>query len=205
MAGTICALALAVGAYAGISLYRIDRAVHHVAVPASLLARGSNDLLTLIAGPRHTEEAFLFHTTDGHTNVLHIPIGLALRVSGRTVPLSSLNVHEPDAIISGLRRIGVPVSRYVGVDLHMVNPDSSLGRLATGKISVTSFITNPTGTTSLLEQVASHIYLGPNTPVTAVLELMHVPTTNPVWVPTSDSRHQVVLAASYVTVLRHFL
>jgi hypothetical protein len=205
VAGTFCMLVLAVAAYAGISLYRIDHAVHHVAVPASLLAKGSNDLLTVIRGPHHTEEAYLFHTTDGHTNVLHIPIALAISVSGHSVPLSSLNVHAPAPIISGLRHIGIPVSRYVGVDLHMVNPNSSLGRLATGKISVTALISNPTGTTSLLEQVASHIYLGPNTPVTSILELMHIPSTRPVWVPTAHARHQVVLAATYPVVLRNFL
>ena len=72
---------------------------------------------------------------------------------------------------------------------------SSLGQLATGKLSVTSLISDPTGTTSLLEQVASHIYLGPGTPVSAVLSLMNVPTANPVDVPTDrDGQGNVVLA-----------
>ena len=53
------------------------------------------------------------------------------------------------------------MTHYVGVDLHMVDPNSNLGQLATGKLSITSMISDPTGTTTLLEQVASHIYLGP--------------------------------------------
>ncbi len=49
-------------------------------------------------------------------------------------------------------------------------------------------ISNPTGTSSLLSAVASHIYLGPGTPVSAVLSLMNVPTAHPVQVPTSRDR-----------------
>jgi hypothetical protein len=115
-------------------------------------------------------------------------------------------VHKPDAIIAGLDQLGIPVTHYVGVDLHMVDPSSNLGKLATGKLSVTSLISDPTGTTTLLEQVASHIYLGPGTPVSAVLSLMNVPTAHPVSVPTSTDVHgTVVLASAFPTVLRSFL
>jgi hypothetical protein len=206
MATTLSLLIIAVGAYAGITLYRIDHAVHHVQVPASLLARGKNDLLTIVRGPQHSEEAYLFHTTNGHINVLVLPTTLAIGVSGHNVALSTLNIHAPDKIISGLRTLGIPVARYVGVDLHMVNASSNLGQLATGKISISTLISDPTGTASLLEQVASHVYLGPNTPVSALLELMHVPTTNAVHVPTTRDVHgTVVLASPFVSVLRHFL
>jgi hypothetical protein len=206
LAVTCFALVLAVGAFAGISVYRIDHAVHHVTVPASLLAQGQDDLLTLVTGPHHSEEAYLFHTAGGKTHVLLVPISLGIKTAHGTVPLSSLDIHAPDAIISGLRQVGIPVAHYIGVDLHAVPADSKLGRLATGKLSVTSLISDPTGTASLLEQVASHVYLGPNTPVSALLELMHVPTTNPVSVPTAtDAQGRVVLAAPYVSVLRKFL
>jgi hypothetical protein len=87
-----------------------------------------------------------------------------------------------------------------------VSPGSSLGQLATGKLSVTSLISDPTGTTSLLEAVASHIYLGPGTPVSAVLSLMHVPTAHPVSVPTASGEHgRVVIASAFDAVLRGFL
>jgi hypothetical protein len=206
MATTVSIVIIALGAYVGVALYRIDHAVHHVQVPASLLAQGKNDLLTIVKGPHHSEEAFLFHTTGGHTNVLVLPTTLAVKVSGHMVPMSTLDIHSPDTIIGGLRTLGIPVSRYVGVDLHMVSPTSNLGLLATGKLSVTSLISDPTGTASLLEQVASHVYLGPNTPVTALLELMHVPTTRAVHVPTTRDVHgTVVLASPFVSVLRHFL
>ena len=106
----------------------------------------------------------------------------------------------------GLDRLGIPVTHYVGVDLHTVNPSSNLGRLATGRLSVTSLIADPTGTGSLLAQVASHMYLGPGTPVSAVLSLMHVPTTHPVSVPTDrDGGGHVVLGSSFAAVLRGFL
>jgi hypothetical protein len=204
---SLLALIALIAAYVGISLYRIDHAVHHVPIPASLLAKGKNDLLAIVKGPDHTEQIFVFHDVDGQTRVLQIPSALGLPVApGRTVPISSLSVHAPTAIIAGLTRMGIPVSHYVAVDLHMVDPNSNLGRLATGKLSVTSMITDPTGTSSLLQAVASHMYLGPGTPVSAVLSLMNVPTAHPVSVPTNrDGSGTVVLASAFDSVLRGFL
>jgi hypothetical protein len=205
--GGLLTLIALVAAWVGISLYKIDHAVHHVGVPASLLAKGKNDLLAIVKGPDHSEQIFVFHDTGAHTNVLKIPSSLQLpQPGGRALPIETLSLHAPDAIIAGLGRLGIPVSHYVGVDLHMVSPGSSLGQLATGKLSVTSMISDPTGTTSLLEAVASHIYLGPGTPVSAVLSLMHVPTAHPLSVPTASGAHgRVVLASSFDTVLRNFL
>lgn len=205
-AGVLTLLAV-VGGWIGISLYKIDHAVHHVAVPAALLAQGKNDLLAIVQGPDHTEQIFVFHATAGHTNVLKIPSSLSLPLAGgRTVPIKTLDLHSPDPIISGLDQLGIPVTHYVGVDLHAVDPSSNLGQLATGKLSITSMISDPTGTTTLLEQVASHIYLGPGTPVSAVLSLMNVPTAHPVSVPTAKDVHgRVVLASAFDTVLRSFL
>ena len=191
----------------GVSLWRIDHNVHHVEVPAALLAKGKNDLLAIVEGPDHSEEAYVFHQTASTTKVLTIPSALAVPVAdGRTAPLEGLNIHRPSAIIRGLDKLGIPVSHYVGVDLHAVSPDSNLGQLASGKLSITSMISDPTGTTSLLAAVASHIYLGPGTPVSAVLSLMNVPTAHPVEVPTSrDSSGNVVLASAFTAVLRSFL
>jgi hypothetical protein len=202
---TFALVIIAVGAYIGISLYQINRAVHHVEVPSSMLAHGQNDLLAIVKGPNHSEEAYLFHTTPHKTNVLVVPTSLGIKVHGRTVTLSSLDIHSPVAIIAGLHDIGIPVSRYVGVDLHTVKENSSLGRLATGKLSIATLLSNPTGTTSLLEQVASHVYLGPSTSVSALLELMHVPTSKVVHVPTTRTNGNVVLADAYVGVLKNFL
>ena len=132
-------------------------------------------------------------------------LGLPI-ADGATVPLATLSLHAPSTIISGLRHLGIPVSHYVGVDLHAVNPASALGELATGKLSVASMMSNPTGTSSILTQVASHIYLGPGTPVSAVLSLMNVPTAHPVSVPTERDVHgTVVLAGAFENVLRAFL
>jgi hypothetical protein len=196
-----------VAGYVGYNLWRIDHAVHHVGVPATLLAKGKNDLLAIVKGPHHSEEAYVFHNVGGHTNVLTIPSQLALPLAGGgTVPMASLSLHAPAVIISGLSHLGIPVSHYVGVDLHMVAPGSSLGQLATGKLSVSSLISDPTGASSLLAQVASHIYLGPGTPVSAVLSLMHVPAANPVEVPTAkDPAGRVVLGSAFADVLRSFL
>jgi hypothetical protein len=204
---SLFAIIASIAAWIGISIYKIDHAVHHVVVPASLLAKGKNDLLAIVRGPDHFEQVFVFHQTASHTNVLKIPSSLALPlVGGHKAAIEALSLHKPDAIISGLDRLGIPVTHYVGVDLHMVDPNSNLGKLATGKLSVSSLISNPTGTTTLLEQVASHIYLGPGTPVSAVLSLMHVPTAHPVSVPTSKDDHgTVVLASAFPTVLRSFL
>lgn len=205
--GTLVALIVLLAAWIGIGIYKIDHAVHHVAVPASLLAKGKNDLLAIVRGPNHFEQVFVFHNTGSHTNVLKIPSSLALPLAGgHKAAIDELSLHHPDAIISGLDHLGIPVTHYVGVDLHMVDPNSNLGKLATGKLDVTSLISDPTGTTTLLEQVASHIYLGPGTPVSAVLSLMDVPTAHPVSVPTSTDVHgRVVLASAFPTVLRSFL
>jgi hypothetical protein len=207
LAVTILTLLAAAGLYVGYTLYKIDRAVHHVGVPASLLAKGKNDLLAVVKGPNHSEEIYLFHATGGHTNVLLIPSALVITTpDGRKVPIRDLSVHSPAPIISGLSRMGIPVSEFVGVDLHMVDPNSSLGELATGKISVTSLISNPTGTSSLIQKVASHVYLGPHTPTSALLSLMHVPTKNPISVPTAkDPNGHIVLADSFTDVMRSFL
>ena len=204
---TLFVLIASVAAWIGIGIYKIDHAVHHVVVPASLLAKGKNDLLAIVKGPNHFEQVFVFHDTGAHTNVLKVPSSLALPLTGgHRAAIDALSLHNPDAIISGLDHLGIPVTHYVGVDLHMVDPNSNLGKLATGKLSVTSLISDPTGTTTLLEQVASHIYLGPGTPVSAVLSLMNVPTAHPVSVPTSkDGTGTVVLASAFPTVLRSFL
>jgi hypothetical protein len=204
---TLVSLIAIVGGYVGYTLYKIDHAVHHIGIPAALLAKGKNDLLAIVKGPDHTEQIFVFHAAGGHTNVLKIPSGLALPVlGGGTARIDSLSIHAPASIIAGLDHLGIPVSHYVGVDLHMVSPTSSLGQLATGKLSVSSMISDPTGTSSVLEQVASHIYLGPGTPVSAVLSLMNVPTANPVSVPTNrDDQGHVVLASAFDSVMRNFL
>jgi hypothetical protein len=206
-ATTLFVILASVGAYLGIGLYRIDHNVHHVEVSAALLSKGQNDLLAIVKGPRNTEEIYVFHATPGRTNVLRIPSRLDIAgPDGRPVAVSSLSIRQPDAIISGLRRLGIPIGRYVGVDLHAVSPTSALGRLATGKTSVTSLIADPTGTTSLIEAVAKHVYLGPDTPTSALMTLMKVPAGKPVSVPTSkDSRGRVILAAAYGNVLRKFL
>ncbi len=203
----LVALIAVVGSWIALSLYRIDHAVHHVGVPASLLARGKNDLLAIVEGPERSEQVYVFHATDGHTNVLQIPKALGLPLAdGATVPLATLSLHAPTLIISGLRHLGIPVSHYVGVDLHAVNPASALGELATGKLSVASMLSSPAGTGSILTQVASHIYLGPGTPVSAVLSLMNVPTAHPISVPTERDVHgTVVLAGAFENVLRAFL
>ena len=207
MAACLVTLLALAGAWVGVSLYRIDHAVHHVGLPATLLAEGKNDLLAIVQGPDHHEQVFVFHATGGRTNVLQVPAALALPLrDGRLVPLDALSIHAPALIVAGLDRLGIPVSRYVGVDLHAVDPASNLGRLATGELSVTSMLTDPMGTSALLGQVASHVYLGPGTPVSAVLSLMDVPTAHPVTVPTDrDDQGQVVLAAAFSAVLRAFL
>jgi hypothetical protein len=203
----LVAIVLVVGSWIGLSLYRIDHAVHHVGVPASLLAQGKNDLLAIVKGPDHTEQAFVFHNTGGHTNVLQIPQALGLPLpNGGTVPLQSLSLHAPSAIIAGLDRLGIPVTHYVGVDLHTVNPHSNLAKLANGDMPLGSLMSNPAGASSLLQQVASHIWLGPGTPVSAVLSLANVPTAHPVSVPVQrDLRGVVVLTAGFASVMRAFL
>jgi hypothetical protein len=203
----LLALILLAASFVGYNLYRIDHAVHHVGVSASLLAKGKNDLLAIVKGPDHSEQVFVFHNTGGHTNILQIPKALGLPLNdGSTVPLQTLSLHAPSTIIAGLDRLGIPVTHYVGVDLHTVNPHSNLAKLADGTLALGSLMSNPAGASSLLQQVASHIWLGPGTPVSAVLSLMNVPTAHPVSVPVErDVRGVVVVTAAFANVLRAFL
>jgi len=98
------ALLAVAASWVGISIYRIDHAVHHVGVPASLLAKGKNDLLAIVKGPNHSEQIFVFHASGGHTKVLKIPNGLGLPLAGGdTVPIRTLSLHAPTAIIAGLK------------------------------------------------------------------------------------------------------
>jgi hypothetical protein len=206
--GAVVGLVAVVGGYFGITLYKIDHAVHHVSVPESLLAKGKSDLLAVVRGPDHHEEIYVFNSAGGHTKVLLVPTSLSVSVghAAHTVALSSLNIHQPEAIIAGLRQLGIPVGHYVGVDLHAVAPHSSLGQLALGKTSMASLIGHPAGTTSMLEAVASHVYLGPHTSVSSLLSLMKVPTRTPVSVPTATTASgQVVEAAPAIDVLKRFL
>jgi hypothetical protein len=203
----LLALILLAASFVGFNLYRIDHAVHHVGVSASLLSKGKNDLLAIVKGPDHTEQVFVFHNTGGHTNILQIPQALGLpQAGGGTIPLSKLSLHAPTAIIAGLSRLGIPVTHYVGVDLHAVNPKSNLAKLANGTMPLGSMMSDPTGASSLLAQVASHIWLGPGTPVSAVLSLMNVPTAHPLSVPVERDVHGVVVVtAAFANVMRAFL
>jgi hypothetical protein len=204
---TLLAAVLGIGGYLGLTLYQIDHAVHHIHIPASLLAKGRNDLLTVVAGPNHTEQVYVFHTTSHGTKVLKVPAMLELSASdGTERTLASFSVDAPTDIIAGLRQAGIPVGRYVGVDLHAVSPTSRLAELASGKLSLTSLISNPASTASLLDAVAKHIYLGPHTPFSSLLTLMHLQVGTPMAVPTSsDGSGHVVLASSASDVLRKFL
>ena len=87
-----------------------------------------------------------------------------------------------------------------------MNPKSNLAKLADGTMPLGSLMSNPTGASSLLQQVASHIWLGPGTPVSAVLSLMNVPTAHPMSVPVERDLHGVVvLTAGFANVMRAFL
>jgi hypothetical protein len=67
-------------------------------------------------------------------------------------------------------------------------------------------MSDPTGASSLLQQVASHIWLGPGTPVSAVLSLMNVPTAHPLSVPVERDVHGVVVVtAAFAHIMRAFL
>ena len=74
--------------------------MHHVGVPASLLAKGKNDLLAIVKGPDHSEQVFVFHDAGGHTNVLQIPEPLGLRwpTAARSRWAGSACMHRPPSL-----------------------------------------------------------------------------------------------------------
>jgi hypothetical protein len=193
--------------YAGFTIYEINRDVHHVGISSALLAKGQNDLLVAVSGPDHHEQIYVLHDDAGHTNVLQIPSNLDVKgADGRSVPLSSFRISAPSLIISGLRQLGIPIGRYIGVDLHAVSPTSALGQVATGKIAITSLLADPTHLASLAEAIASHVYLGPNVSLISLLSLTHIPLGQHVNMPTArDATGHVVMAVPLVHVLRAFL
>jgi len=206
--GALLAVVVAtLGGLAGLTIYRIDHAVHHVSLPAGLLARGKNDLLAVVRGPEHHEDVYVFRTQAGTTKILHIPGTLDIAgTHGVLVPISALSIDRPAAIVRAVRALGVPVGRYIGVDLAAAAPTSSLGRLALGTLPISSILADPAGASSLLEAVASHVYLGPHTSVSSLLGLMHVSGSQTLQYPTTATTHgTVVLASGAPDVLRHFL
>jgi hypothetical protein len=124
----VLTLILLTAGWIGITLYRIDHAVHHVAVRASLLVRGKNDLLAMVKGPDHSDQIYVLRAAGGHghTAILKIPNSLGLPLpGGGWVPIQALSLQDPATIIAGLDRLGIPVSRYVGIDLHTFGPNSA--------------------------------------------------------------------------------
>jgi hypothetical protein len=202
----VVAFPAVVAIWVGISVYRIDHAIHHVSVPASLISKGHMDLLMMVKGPDKSEQVFVLHGTGVRQSVLQIPEKLLLPlVGGQTVPIDTLSIRRPATIISGLERLGLPITQFVGVDLHMFSSNSVIGRLATGQTSTSSLISNPLRASSLIEQVASHIYLGPGTPTSAIMSLTTVSTAHAVAIPTKSGPHgSVVLATMSAAVWKVF-
>jgi hypothetical protein len=73
---------------------------------------------------------------------------------------------------------------------------STIGRLASGQASASSLTANPLNASSILEQIASHVYLGPGTPTSAVMSLTAISEAHLAMIPTTkDPRGQIVLTA----------
>ena len=67
------ALVATIATIAGISLWRIDHNVHHVGVPAALLAKGKNDLLAIVRVRTTARRPTSFTRRPRPTKVLTIP------------------------------------------------------------------------------------------------------------------------------------
>ena len=89
----------------------------------------------------------------------------------------------------------------------MVNPHSNLGQLATGKLSMSSMMSDPTGTSSHPRAGGlAHLPRARARRSPPSCPSMNVPTAHPVSVPTERDVHgTVVLAAAFANVLRAFL
>jgi hypothetical protein len=53
----VFAIFVVAAAWIGISIYRIDHAIHHVSVPPSLISKHRDDLLVMVKGPDHCEQS----------------------------------------------------------------------------------------------------------------------------------------------------
>ena len=163
----LAALILVVGGCVGYELYRIDHAVHHVGISSSLLARGKNDLLAIVKGPHHDEEAYVFHTGRALQRAQHSEhVGAAgrRRPDGAAFGPQRARRHRPSSPASTGWASRQPLRR--GGPAHgepLVEPRAPGDGKAVGDFAHL----DPTATGSLLAQVASHMYLGPGTPVSA--------------------------------------
>lgn len=182
--------------WVAISIYRFDHAIHHIALPASLISKGHDDLLVMVKGPNHSEQVLILHRSRGRAHPLQIPNTMLLPLGGgKSAPIDTLDLQHPTTIIGGLERLGLPIRQFVGLDLHMFSSKSVIGRLASGQASAASLIANPLSASSILEQVASHIYLGPGTPTSAVMSLTTVSAAHVVAIPTTRDAHGRVALA----------
>lgn len=175
----------AAGAFGAVTAWRADRAVHYVALSPALVRAGADDLLVDVWRRGRPASLYVLRSTTETTTVLPVPWRLEVgTVGGRVVTAGDVPPQRPAPLVRGLESAGIPVSRFLGVDLRTVAPGSTLGRLVAGTESVGQVLHDPVAAAGALTDAAHHVYLGPGTSVSAVLGLLggracpagHLPT-----------------------------
>ncbi len=170
-------IAVVVLAAAGLSAaawYRLDHAAHRVAVPAALLVGGHGDVLVTVHQPAGAASIFAIRTVNGRSVVLTLPQQLSS--GAKEAALGTIAPERASAMVRAVRRLGVPVSSYVGLDLSSVPAGSVLGRLARGQLDLAALVTNPVAAFELLTSAGHHLTIGPGTSIMRLLGIARART-----------------------------
>ena len=159
----------------GATWLRMERSVHHVALSPRLLAAGSHDVLVDVWRPGGQVDTFVYRASGAVREALSLPADLAVGGAGRRTTLGSIPPARATEVVAAVRRAGVPVGRYVGLDLSTVAPSSPLGRVASGHASLASLLHDPAAVAGLLSDAAHHVFLGPGTSLGSVLSAVTGP------------------------------
>lgn len=204
----VVATVAVVGAFGAVTAWRTERAVHHLVLAPGLMREGAGDLLVDVWRPGPHPSLYVVRAGAGTTTVLPVPSRLLVGFRrGRDVTAGDVSPRRPGPLLHAVEAAGIPVSRFLGVDLRSVPADSTLGRLLSGRESVAQVLANPVAAASTLTAAAHHVYLGPGTSVSSVLGLLDTRACSAGRLPTRrrPSGSVTVAEPGAGRLVRHFL
>lgn len=173
--GVVVGLVAVAAGVVGATWVQMERSVHHVALSPRLLAAGSDDVLVDVWRPGGQVDTFVYRASGAAREALSLPAGLVVGGTGRHTTLGSIPPGRAAEVVSAVRQAGVPVGRYVGLNLSTVAPSSPLGQVASGHVPLSSLLNDPAAAAGLLADAAHHVFLGPGTSLGSVLSAVTGP------------------------------
>lgn len=214
LATAAVALAVGVGSLVAVTWSELQGSVHHVAlssarVDGAVRSPGGQAPAAMVLDvrlPGGSTRVLVLHDAAGRAQVLSLPSHLALPpVAGRAVPLDRMAPGRPADLVDALQRLGVRVTRYIGLDLSRVPVASPVGRLLSGKASIAALIANPLDLDHVLAGIVHHLFLGPRTSLGDALELLRLQSCTPRPLPVARVGTVDIPAPDAATVLHQVL